>query len=65
MMGDDPAASVVDRWGRTHDIPNLYVVDGSLWPTSAGMNPTATIAALALRIADHLVEERRDQEVSA
>ena len=62
-MGDDPTTSVVDGWGRSHDIPNLYVFDGSVWPTSAGMNPTATIAALALRFADHLVEERRHQAV--
>jgi choline dehydrogenase-like flavoprotein len=62
-MGDEPATSVVDGWGRSHDIPNLYIIDGSVWPTSAGMNPTATIAALALRFADHLVAERRNQVV--
>jgi choline dehydrogenase-like flavoprotein len=62
-MGDDPATSVVDGWGRAHDVPNLYIIDGSIWPTSAGMNPTATIAALALRITDHLIEERRGQRV--
>jgi choline dehydrogenase-like flavoprotein len=65
MMGNDPNTSVVDKWGRTHDIPNLYVFDGSVWPTSAGVNPTATIAALALRFADHLIEERHNQEVPA
>jgi choline dehydrogenase-like flavoprotein len=62
-MGNDPATSVVDAWGRTHDIPNLYIFDGSIWPTSSGMNPTATIAALALRCADQLVRERSRQEV--
>jgi choline dehydrogenase-like flavoprotein len=61
-MGDDPASSVVDRWGRTHDIPNLYVFDGSTWPTSSGMNPTATIAAMALRSTEHLIEDRRNQK---
>jgi choline dehydrogenase-like flavoprotein len=65
MMGNDPTTSVVDKWGRTHDIPNLYVFDGSVWPTSSGMNPTATIAALALRFTDHLIEERHHQEVPA
>jgi choline dehydrogenase-like flavoprotein len=64
-MGDDPATSVVDRWGRCHDVPNLFIFDGSVWPTSSGMNPTATIAALALRSAEHIVEERRDQQVAA
>ena len=62
-MGDDKDNSVVDRWGQTHDIPNLYVFDGSVWPTSAGMNPTATITAMALRFTDHLIDEKRNQEV--
>ena len=64
-MGDDPATSVVDRWGRAHDIPNLFITDGSIWPTSSGVNPAGTIAAMALRVADHLVETRREQEVPA
>jgi choline dehydrogenase-like flavoprotein len=63
-MGTDPATSVVDQWGRCHDVPNLFIYDGSIWPTSSGMNPTATIAALALWCADHLVEQRRTQKVS-
>jgi choline dehydrogenase-like flavoprotein len=64
-MGDDPSDSVVDRHGRTHDVPNLFVFDGSIWPTSSGMNPTATIAAMALRNTEHLIEERRDQREAA
>jgi choline dehydrogenase-like flavoprotein len=64
-MGANPVTSVVDAWGRCHDVPNLYIFDGSIWPTSSGMNPTATIAALALRCAEHLVEERRNQQVPA
>jgi choline dehydrogenase-like flavoprotein len=62
-MGSDPATAVVDGWGRCHDVANLYIFDGSIWPTSSGMNPTATIAALALRCAEHLVEQRRNQKV--
>jgi choline dehydrogenase-like flavoprotein len=62
-MGADPTTSVVDPWGRCHDVPNLFIYDGSIWPTSSGMNPTATIAALALWCADHLVTERRNQKV--
>ena len=62
-MGIDPATSVVDAWGRCHDVPNLFIYDGSIWPTSSGMNPTATIAALALRCADHLVSQRQLQLV--
>ncbi len=64
-MGTDPATSVVDPWGRCHDVPNLFIYDGSIWPTSSGMNPTATIAALALWCAEHLVEQRRSQKVPA
>ncbi|PYI79591.1 MAG: GMC family oxidoreductase [Verrucomicrobia bacterium] len=62
-MGTDPATSVVDAWGRCHDMPNLFIFDGSIWPTSSGMNPTATIAAMSLRCAEHLVEQRRDQKI--
>jgi len=64
-MGNDPATSVVDAWGRAHDVPNLYIFDGSIWPTSSGMNPTATIAAMGLRCSDHLVRERFNQKVPA
>ena len=64
VMGENPEASVVDAWGRAHEVPNLFIFDGSIWPTSSGMNPTATIAALALRCAEHLVEDRRNQETS-
>jgi choline dehydrogenase-like flavoprotein len=64
-MGADPATSVVDSWGRAHDVSNLYVFDGSIWPTSSGMNPTATIAALSLRCSEHLVQGRSNQEIPA
>jgi choline dehydrogenase-like flavoprotein len=53
-MGDRPSESVVDRWGRAHDVDNLFVVDGSLFVTSAAVNPTTTIQALALRTADYI-----------
>jgi choline dehydrogenase-like flavoprotein len=58
-MGDDPSRSVVDRWGRAHDVPNLFVVDGSLFVTSAAVNPTTTIQALALRTADYIKNHGR------
>lgn len=64
-MGTDPATSVVDPWGRAHDVGNLYVVDGSVFVTAGGVNPTNTISSLALRIADRLVERRADQRVPA
>jgi choline dehydrogenase-like flavoprotein len=53
-MGADPERSVVNAWGRAHDVRNLFVVDGSLFVTSAGVNPTATIQALALYVADQM-----------
>ena len=56
-MGDDPATSVCDRWGFTHQIPNLAIIDGSVFPTAGGMNPTSTICALALRTARRIVEQ--------
>jgi choline dehydrogenase-like flavoprotein len=55
-MGDDPRASVVSVHGRTHQIENLYLCDASILPTSAAVNPALTIAALALRMADHLAK---------
>ena len=53
-FGHDPATSVLDPVCRAHDIENLYVVDASFFPSSTATNPALTIAALALRIADHL-----------
>lgn len=58
VMGSDPATSVVDGWGQAHDVPNLWIFDGSTWPTSAGMNPTATVAAFALRGAERMLDTR-------
>lgn len=58
-MGHDPATSVVAPDGRVHGIENLFVADGSLLPTSLGVGPALTIAALALRIATRLGGDRR------
>lgn len=63
-MGSDPRTSVVDRYGRSHDVPNLYLVDGSVFPTSTATNPTATICALAKRTVTYLTENARDQQVA-
>lgn len=54
-FGDDPRSSVLDRNCRTHDVENLYVVDGSFFPSSAAVNPALTIMANALRVGDHLL----------
>jgi choline dehydrogenase-like flavoprotein len=53
-MGDDPRTSVVDADLRTHDHPNLYICDASVFPSSGGAQPSQTIMALATRLARHL-----------
>jgi choline dehydrogenase-like flavoprotein len=53
-MGTDAAKSVCDPWSRVHEIDNLYVGDGAVFPTAAGMNPTLTIMAMSLRMARHI-----------
>jgi len=54
-MGDDPKSSVVNSWCRTHDVPNLFIGDGSVFVTGAAVNPALTISALANRTADGIV----------
>jgi choline dehydrogenase-like flavoprotein len=53
-MGRDPETSVVNSWGRCHDVPNLFIVDGSVFVTSGGVNPGSTIQAVALYIGDQI-----------
>jgi choline dehydrogenase-like flavoprotein len=54
-MGDDPATSVVDGFGRFHDLPNLVVADSSVFVTASGYGPTLTLVALAARAAQAMV----------
>ena len=56
VFGDDPRTSVLDPYCRAHDVENLFVVDASFFPSSAAVNPGLTIAAQALRVADHITE---------
>lgn len=58
-MGEDPSRSVVDADCRAHDVPNLFVCDGSVFPTSTAVNPSLTIEALAARAADRISEAAR------
>jgi choline dehydrogenase-like flavoprotein len=55
-FGDDPATSALDRNCKAHELDNLYVVDGSFFPSSAAVNPALTIIANALRVGDQLLE---------
>jgi choline dehydrogenase-like flavoprotein len=57
-MGNDPDTSVLDRWCRAHEVSNVYVVDGSPFPTGTGANPTLTIMANAWRVAEKIIAER-------
>jgi choline dehydrogenase-like flavoprotein len=59
-FGDDPATSVLDKTCRAHEVPNLYVTDGSFLPTSGGVPLTLTIMANAFRVADALVKRLHD-----
>jgi choline dehydrogenase-like flavoprotein len=63
-MGADPESSVVDKYGRTHDVPNLFVCDGSILPTQGSANPGLTIQALAARTADYLISQGEKTFVS-
>ena len=54
-MGASPVDAPLDIWCRAYDHPNLFVVDASFLPTSAAVNPALTIAAQALRVADHII----------
>ncbi|WP_128255473.1 GMC family oxidoreductase [Falsirhodobacter deserti] len=56
-MSERPEDGVVDRWGRAHDVPNLFVSDGSVMTTGAAANPTLTIVALAIRQAEYIAAE--------
>ena len=62
-MGDDPAASVIDKYHRTHDVPNLFLCDGSSFVTSGRGQPTMTIQALAFRAADHIGQFAKRNEI--
>ena len=61
--GRDPRTSVLNSYCQTHEVPNLWVVDGSFMPTSGGAAPTLTILANAFRTADHIAERARRGEI--
>lgn len=62
-MGVNPKTSVVNKWGQSHDCKNLYIADSSVFVTSGGVNPAATIQAFALLVADHLLAEFKSEGV--
>lgn len=62
-MGDDPETSVVDKFHRSHDLPNLFMCDGSSLVTSGRGQPTMTIMALAFRAAEHIAAAAKSNEI--
>jgi choline dehydrogenase-like flavoprotein len=58
-MGDDPRSSVVNSYGQSHDVPNLFICDTSVFVTSAGVNPTLTAMALARRSSEYIASQRQ------
>jgi choline dehydrogenase-like flavoprotein len=58
-MGDDPKKSALNKFNQSHDIRNLFVVDGSSFVTGGWQNPTMTILALSMRASEYLAEEMR------
>jgi choline dehydrogenase-like flavoprotein len=62
-MSESPRDGVVNRWGQTHDIKNLFVSDGSQFTTGAAENPTLTIVALAIRQADFIADQMAKKEL--
>ena len=62
-MGRDPKSSVVDAWGRAHDVPNLFIADSSVFVTGGAANPALTVSALALRTSEAIVAAFRRNEL--
>ena len=62
-MSDDPSTGVVNKFGQSHDIANLFVSDGSQFTTGAAANPTLTIVALAIRQAEYIANNMRGNEI--
>jgi len=62
-MGDDPKTSVLNKWSQSHDIRNLFVVDGASFVSSGWQNPTMTIVALAMRASEYLAEQMRQGNI--
>ena len=64
-MGNDPKTSVVDKYHKAHDVPNLFIVDGSNFVTGGRNHPTMTIQALAFRAAEHIVRLAKNGSLRA
>jgi choline dehydrogenase-like flavoprotein len=63
IMGSDPKSSVVNQWGQSWDVKNLFVTDGAPFASNADKNPTLTIMALAWRSADYMLAAMKRREL--
>ena len=62
-MGDDPKQSVLNKWNQSHDIKNLFIVDGGAFTSSGWQNPTMTILALSMRASEYMAEQMRQKNI--
>lgn len=62
-MGDNPKTSVLNKWNQSHDVKNLFVVDGACFVTAGWQNPTMTILAISMRASEHLAEEMKKRNL--
>ncbi|MGH9434163.1 MAG: GMC oxidoreductase, partial [Terriglobia bacterium] len=62
-MGDDPKASVLNQFEQSHDVKNLFVLDGAAFPSTACQNPTLTIMALCVRSCDYMMSEMKKSNI--
>jgi choline dehydrogenase-like flavoprotein len=62
-MGDDPKKSVLNKWNQSHDIKNLFVVDGSSFVTGGYQNPTMTILSLSMRASEYLMDQMKARNI--
>lgn len=62
-MGDDPKTSVVNKYNQTHDVENVFIMDGGAFVSQADKNPTWTILALAMRASDYLAKEMKNMSI--
>ena len=63
IMGSDRKSSVVNQWGQTWDVKNLFITDGAPFPSNADKNPTLTIMALAWRASDYMLAAMKRREL--
>jgi choline dehydrogenase-like flavoprotein len=62
-MAENPRDGVVNKWGQTHDIKNLFISDGSQFTTGGAENPTLTIVTLAIRQADYVADQMGKNQI--